>query len=215
MIYLPTQNLYLGKYGLYTQNEIDYAEYLEKEQLKKKQVFSLHQWIEIFPTAKRRIRQNLQSHIKQFNADLGYALDIERQAKNLSNNIHRLQDKEFFMALVEALYINPLRKDKIRQIKRCKFLLSTLKPQDPNSDKITDKDIARAKEVPIDLYIEFNSAGFASCIWHHEAHPSLKYYKDQNHVHCFSGCGRHDSIDVVMKLRQCSFSEAVKFLVNK
>jgi len=74
-------------------------------------------------------------------------------------------------------------------------------------------DILRAKQVPISSWIEFNRAGFASCFLHKDATPSLKYYEKENKVHCFS-CGfRGDVIDVVMKIRECSFIDAVKILL--
>lgn len=73
-------------------------------------------------------------------------------------------------------------------------------------------DIFRAKQVPISSWVEFNRAGFASCFIHNDKTPSLKYYEKENKVHCFS-CGfRGDVIDVVMKVRECSFIEAVKIL---
>jgi hypothetical protein len=72
-----------------------------------------------------------------------------------------------------------------------------------------------ARAVPIDQLMEFNRAGFAKCLWHEEKTGSLKYYPKTNHVYCFAGCGKHDSIDTIMMLRKVDFKTAVNILNNK
>lgn len=84
----------------------------------------------------------------------------------------------------------------------------------PNRKVKTDlPDILKAKEYPIERLIEFKQ-GKACCLWHNEKDPSLHYYREQNVVYCFGGCGKSfDAIDVVRQIRGCSFSEAVKLLL--
>ena len=72
-------------------------------------------------------------------------------------------------------------------------------------------DIDKAKAYPIDELIEIKH-GFAKCLWHNETQASMKFYKEQNRVHCFSCNQSHDSIDVYQKLNNCSFKEAVNKL---
>lgn len=85
----------------------------------------------------------------------------------------------------------------------------TSRPKDPEAK---DK-IARAKTYPISDLIKFDTRGFTKCLWHNEKHGSLKLYKETNTVYCFGQCGKvHDSIDVYMKLNNCTFTEAVKKL---
>ena len=72
-------------------------------------------------------------------------------------------------------------------------------------------DIDKAKAYPIDELVEIKH-GFAKCLWHNETQASMKFYKDQNRLHCFSCNQSHDSIDVYQKLNNCSFKEAVKNL---
>jgi len=53
---------------------------------------------------------------------------------------------------------------------------------------------------------------FVSCPFHRERTPSLKVNKEETLWHCF-GCGEGGSvIDLVMKLNNMSFVEAVKYL---
>ena len=54
--------------------------------------------------------------------------------------------------------------------------------------------------------------GFVSCPFHRERTPSLKVNKEETLWHCF-GCGEGGSvIDLIMKLNNMSFVEAVKYL---
>jgi DNA primase len=53
------------------------------------------------------------------------------------------------------------------------------------------------------------------CPWHNDSSPSLQIYPD--HVHCFSaGCPSptHDGIDLVMKLQNLNFDQAVDWLIR-
>lgn len=76
--------------------------------------------------------------------------------------------------------------------------------------------IISAKQMPIDAYIRFNRNGFANCIWHTEKTPSMFYYKKQNRVKCFGGCGQiGDTIDVVMQLNGCGLKEALNTILGK
>lgn len=75
---------------------------------------------------------------------------------------------------------------------------------------ISDNDITRAREFPIDQLIEFNRAGFARCIWHQEKTPSM--HLKGNHVYCFS-CQHHgDAIEVYMQIHGVDFKNAVRHL---
>jgi DNA primase len=72
-------------------------------------------------------------------------------------------------------------------------------------------DVEKAREYPIDNLIKVHGSK-ALCIWHADKNPSMHYYKESNHVYCFS-CGKHgDVIDVYRHINNCSFKEAVKGL---
>lgn len=80
---------------------------------------------------------------------------------------------------------------------------------------ITEEDIDRAREYPIDSIIDFSRAGYASCIFHSEDTASMYYYKKTNHCYCF-GCNKAaDAISVYRQVNGVSFVEAVKKLSGK
>lgn len=87
-----------------------------------------------------------------------------------------------------------------------------------NPDKITDFDIQRAKERPLDIVsnLEFRNAGGgkkkARCPFHDERTPSFIWWEKENTWHCF-GCQAHgDVITFVMKTEGLDFVEAVRRL---
>lgn len=82
----------------------------------------------------------------------------------------------------------------------------------------TSDDKAWAKLVPIDSFLTFNSAGFASCVFHKipgekSTSPSLKYYPIDNHCYCFSCTKRGDSIECMMAKEGIDFTHAIKRLL--
>jgi len=81
-----------------------------------------------------------------------------------------------------------------------------------------DSRVDKAKAVPITSLVKFNHQWYAPCLWHSEKTPSMKYNKPDsawpNTVKCF-GCGQMgDAIDVVMKMHNLSFKEAISFLLH-
>lgn len=60
--------------------------------------------------------------------------------------------------------------------------------------------------------VDVNRAGFTRCLWHNEKTASLKIYPGDRGFFCF-GCHAHgSSIDLVMKLFDCSVGDACKRL---
>lgn len=84
------------------------------------------------------------------------------------------------------------------------------------SQPITESDIIRAKEYPMESLIEFNSAGKAHCIFpdHTDDHtPSLTLYRKTNTVYCF-GCHKSaDTIAIHQALHGSDFINAVRALI--
>jgi hypothetical protein len=71
-------------------------------------------------------------------------------------------------------------------------------------------DLEYIKQIPITNFVEVNRAGFFKL--RDEKTPSCKYYEKTNTWHDF-GSGEHGSnVDLVMKIYQCSFVEALKML---
>ena len=85
-------------------------------------------------------------------------------------------------------------------------------PKKENTNMITDEDIQKAKEYPLEsLLPEEVKRGMTLCPLHNEKSPSFQVKKNNTWV-CY-GCGEHgDSIDLYQKLNNTSFLEAVRNL---
>lgn len=87
------------------------------------------------------------------------------------------------------------------------------------ADNIPDSaglNVERAKQVPITKFVEFNKSGFATSVWNpSEDTPSMKYYPDENRVHCFSAGKGGDVIDVVQQKFNLNFKEAIKMINSR
>lgn len=78
-------------------------------------------------------------------------------------------------------------------------------------DGITDEMIERAKEYPLESFVEVKR-GFALCPFHAEKTPSMSI--KNNRFHCF-GCGKNgDVIQFVMETQGKTFVETVKMLAG-
>jgi DNA primase len=150
-------------------------------------------------------------------------LELE-QYKNRFTVPHGLTKKEYRKLLKETqqqidilknylrtdIYFTETKQDELsKYIKKKKTILHYSNTSKKNTTTI---DIAKAKLYPINQLIEFNSSGFAKCLWHNERTGSLHFDKKRNKAHCFAGCGDFDSIDILMKRNNISFIKAVQFL---
>ena len=80
--------------------------------------------------------------------------------------------------------------------------------------KFNNRNLERAKMVPISDYLLFNRAGFAKCLWHSEHTPSLHRITGKNKVYCFGCAKTADVLDVVMKINNCTLPEAIKIILR-
>jgi len=87
---------------------------------------------------------------------------------------------------------------------------------EPKSE-ITDEDVARAKEVPLEELYDGNlrhSFGrlMGLCPFHEEKSPSFTIFQNDNHFYCFGCHTWGDAIDFYMKKNQVNMVDAVKAL---
>jgi hypothetical protein len=96
-------------------------------------------------------------------------------------------------------------------VEKKKELLSGIKTLERKLETdITDDDIERARNFPIENLLEVGRNGMALCIGHDDKRPSMNC--KNNFAYCHS-CGFHaDSIGIYMKLNNAGFIEAVKAL---
>jgi hypothetical protein len=86
------------------------------------------------------------------------------------------------------------------------------------TDKITESDVQKAKNVPIQMLYDSEKIRHTSkrittlCPFHNDSLPSFTIYLDNNTFYCFGcHCGG-DSIKFMQKLKNISFIDAVEFL---
>jgi hypothetical protein len=187
--------------------ELDWVYDLYKHWRKQEPTFHNNELLKVFPQAKSIVKNQLKDLHQEFLSLKDYEKKIiDICYRKIDNVLEREKTQEFFL----ELEINIPRRELEAEIKRLENMLKWAN-SDTNSQIILD--IPKAKSYPIDQLIEFKG-NTARCIFHEERTPSMHYYEKSNRVKCF-GCGKSgDSIDVVMQLRGCSLSEAVKF-INK
>ena len=77
MEYIQSQNKYISNCFLYTEEELNYIDKLEREN--KQSPIPFHQLLEIFPTAISAIRRELKEEIKQCKTDIQSLLELENE----------------------------------------------------------------------------------------------------------------------------------------
>lgn len=142
--------------------------------------------------------------------------DLITREQNIKNWVYKnckpkdMDYREWYLTFVYVTvdkYSLELFIDKLEKV-----LFYMKKRIDYTSDKI---DVERARQRPISDFIRFDRSGFATSIWNtSDKTPSMKYYKKNNRVHCFSTGEDEDVIGVVMQLHGCTFIEAVKIINN-
>lgn len=117
---------------------------------------------------------------------------------------------------LHKLEIEKITGDRVRIINR---INSRLTPPATALGRITEDDIARANEYPIQELFEgrlFKAGGrrlTAHCPFHSEKTPSFYIHLKDNRWSCFGSCNEHGSpIDFYMKMRGVNFIQAVKEL---
>lgn len=173
----------------------------------------------LFPTAKIIMLPDFDGKdITDYTKEFGLANFLKLKAETWLIPTGK-KAKEYNDLANKALYFQRQNPDYVLYTQT--IIDTTLKDRDANVRKKKkiynlsegSTDITKAKQVPIDSMIEFSADGFARCIWHHEVHGSMKYYKKDNRVHCFGGCGKGgDAVDVAKKLYNLSTIEAIKYL---
>jgi len=88
-----------------------------------------------------------------------------------------------------------------------------------NEDNTKKDEIEKAKEVSIvevaEFFVEVRRQGSKArclCPFHDDSSPSLVLYVDNNTFHCFACGANGDTIDLVMKLGNCSFIKALAII---
>ena len=92
------------------------------------------------------------------------------------------------------------------------YLFGKIKRTEVYTESITDEDIERAKEHPIENLIELDSRGKAIAWCHDDKNASMTLWKGKNKVRCWACSRTYDPIDILVERDGLSFIEAVKRL---
>ncbi len=180
------------------------------------------QWVEDFP----ELMDDILLKIDELNEHLVWlkrkAATIIRKSDILETPLQRWM----FQELVKLRLDDATKRAKknLRRLRLISPMMPKLNSQSLNGNphietfknEITDADIARAKEYPIEyLYVgslrKMGRSQIGKCPFHQENTASFHIYND-NSFHCY-GCAVHgDSIDYIQKLKELSFIESVQFI---
>ena len=219
--YLSIIDKYLGKYNIFTSTELYDLDHLETEYRNSQPKYSFYKYLEIFPEAKTAIKQNLLTEITQYKKDLVNAEKVRITFNNEVLSKVTYEDRWFWSLVRDILFVNPLKDKREAKIKRNYFYLSALRTKHQSNNKITEQDILRAKEVPIEtLYLGHLTpkgnllVGF--CPFHNDKnHPNFTIYTNTKSFYCFSCGSTGDSIEFIRKQQNLKFLDAVKLLIKK
>ena len=219
--YLATIDKYLGKYHIFDSFELDQCDSLEKEWKLSQPRLSNYDLLKIFPEAKPAMRRALENEIKQCKDDLVVA---EKIRINFNNKVLRRVKREnewFYELLRDKLCVAPYKDGRNQRLRRAVFFLSALK-QNTNrkeSAQITDQDIYRAKNLPMEVLYgnnlkKTNATLIGFCPLHNDKRtPNFNIYTQTNSWFCFVCSVGGTTIDFVQKRDSCDFISAVKTLL--
>lgn len=142
---------------------------------------------------------------RMISREIVYATDDGWEKEIITKSEREWQ--EFFYTNIHVIIPRVKLENQIKKLEQILFYMQ--------KGRGGELDVEKARQRPISDFIEFNNAGFARSIWNTaDKTPSMKLYRKENRVHCFSTGEDEDVIGVVMTLKNCSFIEAVKFILN-
>lgn len=218
MEWLPNLKIYLGKHHIFTEEEFEQLSQIKHEYKKPSPAELLEIFPEAGPIIKRNYRIWKEKMTKAREICGKHLLKTHKILDDLTPEWFPPEGKKEMEKIINNIfYYQPMKKFKDR-VHRLDQLLKIIKWKHKPKDikRITEGDVAMAKQIPITNFIDINRTGFANCPFHGpEKTPSFKYYPKDNRYYCY-GCNEFgDVISFVMKIYNLNFVEAIKKLLNK
>ena len=196
--------------------DLDYIELrkLESEWRDSQKRHTTKELLEIFPEVKDVVPEK----VKELSEDIEIIDSLVKKLYQIIND-HELNDFDdfFYRKYVEIFY----QKELERLLKERKRFERLLYNQDlVPINEITNDDIERAKQEPIENFLpdrlqKFGNKYRCHCPLHTENTPSCYVYKNNNSFYCF-GCKKGgDVITLIRYLNDCSFIDAIKYILRK
>jgi len=196
--YLQSTNEYLGKYSIFSEEELGWYDEIYHLWIKSgnKKRLSINELLTIFPEAKPLVKKQFKKEKKL----LGERLDNLKDSRNTIQS----RDQYWFRQLIDE-EIDKLSKEYKRYNILLKYPLNSL----------NNNYLEKAKQYPICDLLGINPTKekmSIKCPLHNDRSPSMTIYTTENRWHCFAGCGFGDVIDLYCKLNNTSIAEAIKVL---
>jgi hypothetical protein len=180
------------------------------------QQYSDRELLEIFEPESHKIVRGLHKELTQKRAKLVARIDKAFAAIDAesSNEDYRYYWKAVFH--VRHKLDEQLKDVDIKLARQRRYLRII---NGASEGEVNSATIQAAKEVPIESIFDqqFKQSGnklFGLCPFHEEKTSSFCLYKDTNRCYCF-GCGfKANVVDAYMRLRDCTFNEAVLALTG-
>ena len=148
---------------------------------------------------------------KKYKYFLEHLLVQERNAKNTGEPYKHLD-------VIRELLLTAL--DNLEREKRKLRYFKKPVEVEGNDGRITNADVLRAKEVPIEAMFQgplrkLGNRATGNCPFHNEKTGSFVIYLNQNKFYCFGCSAGTDAIDFFMRRDNCDFITAIKKMLNK
>src|SRR3990167_8341667 len=147
MRYLPSCELYIGKYNIFTEDEMNYY---PKQELPKEKL-SFAELLTVFPGNKGCLKKKLNEEIARCREDLEGAEEIRMTTDRIIESTSRPQNEEFWKTMAYHCLIKPLEEGREKMIKANSFKLNCLK-KNGNEERTGDIGQFSLKEFALNIF---------------------------------------------------------------
>jgi len=169
--------------------------------------------LNLTPTGKKTMKNYLNNEIFCSNEELESINGVIRDTQFfIDTQCARETPMHWWKESYIEFILTPKKEGLEKYIKACEFKLASFKKQKPSvGSGVSDVEIARAKEVPIGSILGTNKT-MIKCPLHNETSASFKIYTKKNRWWCFGENVGGDAIELLCKMNNLSFIDAVKKL---
>lgn len=166
-------------------------------------------------------RESTDDFVMIVDTKLGFVAEVvTHEHLNYLQSLYKKPVEHTFYELVEMFptAVPLIKNNLIREIKAGRDVAANrvkynfFNPYKKNFG-ISGDDIARAKTVPISTFMKIPTSRKVPCLFHADKNPSMHVYKST--YYCFTCQAHGTTIDIIMKLQNKTFKEAVNLLSGK
>jgi len=170
------------------------------------------EWITVKQEKPKLTTQQTKIRIGELKTHVAYLQKLKQDMENIVRERSAPANQWFWYEVVDKVLVPELSALQ-KELKRLEWQLPTRRMK-LLEGSITEEHIERVKQVMLTNFIEVNRAGFAQCNFHNEKTASFKYYKNNNSFYCYGCNAGGDVIAFIMKSKNLSFIETIKYLLK-